>query len=102
MKKMRRNKKIIERKEKEKHGWKVKKDKNFQNTVLLSQMYEFNQILIFYLDLQNFKSTETNTHVNHGKGKKFSTKITVNISKAHCAIIGNSKQVLEFLLSLKA
>lgn len=61
VKAMKRNKIIIER-EKEKgektHGWKVKKDKNFQSTFLLSQMlYPFKQISILhsYVELQKQK-----------------------------------------------
>lgn len=82
MKGMRRNKKNNYREKRKKFGGNYR-----EHFLVITDVVSVQSNLNILFRLQNFKSTETNSHWKHGKGEKFSIKIIVNISKDYCAII---------------
>lgn len=100
MKKWEETNKIEREKEKKwmesKERWKLLKQ--FLAIDIVSSQSNLN-ILFGFTELQKYRNKYT---FETKKMEKSSIKIIVTISKVHCAIIGNSKYVLEFSLSLKA
>ena len=81
---------------KSKERWKLLKQ--FLAIDIVSSQSNLN-ILFGFTELQKYRNKYT---FETKKMEKSSIKIIVAISKVHCAIIGNSKYILEFSLSLKA
>ena len=100
MKKWEETNKIEKEKEKKwmksKERWKLLKQ--FLAIDIVSSQSNLN-ILFGFTELQKYRNKYT---FETKKMEKYSIKIIVAISKVHCAIIGNSKYILEFSLSLKA